>query len=282
MDGVYLFALLVQLAGNIFQIKDSNMWILLVVLLSLVQMIDVSGFGAPYSRSLAKSIRTSSRFELDMKIFDWKKREAFKTFELPDDYVLDVTTLFPNPGARKRIKRVGRGIAAGQGSTCGRGMRGQKSRAGRGAGVRAGFEGGQMPLYRRLPKFGLQKGHVKKEYELISIEMLNEMEDGSTVDFYDLFERGIITKPRADLVKVVGGDELTAKNLTVLANAFTKSAMEQIEASGGRCVVMSPTRAGVPLEQALAEKAEIDAAKLVQLKALRKLKQARDAVDDAP
>jgi len=206
-----------------------------------------------------------------MKIFDYQKRVDFETYELPDDFVLDVTTLSPNPGARKRFKRVGRGVAAGQGASCGRGMRGQKSRAGRGAGVRAGFEGGQMPLYRRLPKYGLQKGHVKTEFEIIKLDMLNECAEGSTVDYASLVEAGVATKASAKVSKVLGGGELTTKGLTVKAHAFTDSARSSIEAAGGTCVVMSRTLP-IPLAEDEEKKAAVAAEKLTKLKALRALK----------
>ena len=195
-----------------------------------------------------------------------------------------MTTIAPNPGSRKKFLRVGRGISAGQGKTCGRGMRGQKSRKGNGGGVRPGFEGGQTPLYRRLPKFvgKPSKGHEKTVYELIKLEMLNEMEDGATVDWDSLQEAGILTKtPRKrQIFKVTGNGELTKKNLTVKAHAFTASAKAAIEANGGKCIVMSPTRA-MPLEEALAARAAIDAENLVKLKELRALKEKTRAAKEA-
>lgn len=206
-----------------------------------------------------------------MKIFDWKKREAFDKEELPDDYVLDLTTISANPGARKRFKRVGRGNGSGLGATCGRGMRGQKSRAGRGGGVRPGFEGGQMPLYRRLPKYGLMKGHVKKEWEIVQLDMLNQCSEGSTVDFDSLFEAGVVTKKTAARVKVLGNGEVTVKGLTVKAHGFSSTARAAIEAAGGTCVVMSHTKP-IPLDEAEAAKAVVKAEKLVKLKELRALK----------
>ena len=191
------------------------------------------------------------------------------------DYVIAMNNIFPMPGARKRFKRVGRGISAGQGASCGRGMRGQKSRAGRGAGVRAGFEGGQTPLYRRLPKIvgSPQKGHKKRIYELIKLSMLNQVEDGVVVDFQYLFERGLKTKPNKGrkIFKVVGGEELTTKNLVVKAHAFTESAKLAIESNGGQCILMSHNKP-ITLEQSLAERAARKAIQLEKLKALRALK----------
>lgn len=221
---------------------------------------------------------------LDMKIFDWKKRDAFANWEIPEDYVLSVNTIRANPGARKRILRVGRGIAAGQGAACGRGMRGQKSRSGKGGKVRKGFEGGQTPLYRRLPKFvgRTSRGHTKTVYELVKLDMLNSMADGAEVNMSDLLDAGIITKPNKGrkIYKVVGGEPLTAKNLKVKAHKFTASAREAIEAAGGECIIMSPTRAGITLEQATADTAALDAERLVKLKALRVLKAKRDAAKE--
>ena len=178
------------------------------------------------------------------------------------------------PGARKKFLRVGRGISAGQGKTCGRGMRGQKSRSGNGGGVRPGFEGGQTPLYRRIPKFKRPHlGHKKTVYELIKLAMLNEVDEGSTVDFAALVEKGIATKAnkKRDIFKVVGGAELTVKGLTVRAHAFTASAKEAIEGQGGTCVVLSPTR-HIPIEQAISDQKVKDDERLVKLKALRALK----------
>lgn len=153
-------------------------------------------------------------------------------------------------------------------------MRGQKSR--KGGGVRPGFEGGQTPLYRRLPKFvgSPALGHKKTTYTLIKLSMLNSVEDGSSVSYQSLFNSGLITKvnKRRHIFKVMGGavpgETLTAQNLTVQAHAFTKSARVAIEGAGGVCVVLCPTR-NIPLEQALAEKALVKARARVALKARR-------------
>lgn len=175
-----------------------------------------------------------------MKIFDWKKRED------PDygkvDGVFTFNNLVPAPGSKKRKKRKGRGRAAGQGGSCGFGMRGQKSRAGRS--VRPGFEGGQTPLYRRVPKYvgrPMGPGHKKTEYALMKIEFLNGCEENSIVTFQSLFEKGLMTKQKRKLYKVTGGTDLNVKGLTVKAHAFTSSAVESIEAAGGTCVLVSPT-----------------------------------------
>mmetsp|Transcript_31948 Transcript_31948/g.43623 ORF Transcript_31948/g.43623 Transcript_31948/m.43623 type:complete len:273 (+) Transcript_31948:63-881(+) len=255
----------------------------------IANLIVVSSFGTTSNNVLCEKSRVSND-KISMKIFDWKKRQEFENFQVPDDYVLSVNTISAIPGSRKKFLRVGRGISAGQGKTCGRGMRGQKSRKGNGKGVRAGFEGGQTALYRRLPKFvgKPHKGHTKTVYELIKLEMLNSFEDNSEVDFAQLLEKGIATKANKsrDIFKVVGGSNfgleeegvgsvLKAKNLVVKAHAFTESARAAIEAAGGTCVVLSPTR-HIPLEQAQAEKAVVVAGNLVRLKELRALKAKRD------
>jgi large subunit ribosomal protein L15 len=135
-------------------------------------------------------------------------------------------------------------------------------------------------LYRRLPKFvgKPMKGHTKTEYELIKLDMLNQCKDGSTVDFEALVAQGVATKANkgVSIQKVVGSGELSVKGLTVKAHAFTESAKAAIEANGGTCLIMSPTRP-IPLEQAEAEKATVAAEKLVKLKELRVKKAARDA-----
>ena len=248
------------------------------------------GFAHSFSTTTTsgRSLASRSVSSLRMKIFDHKKREEFAKWEIPDDYNLNFNTLFPIPGSRKKFLRVGRGNAAGQGKSCGRGMRGQKSRSGEGKGSRAGFEGGQIPLYRRLPKFvGKPRNHAsggklkKTEYTLIKLDMLNEVAEGSTVDFATLENAGVATKANKGirLQKVVGNGELKTKNLTVKAHRFNESAQQAIEANGGTCVVMSPTRP-IPLEEAMADRAKIDAEKLVKLKALRELK-AKTAAEKA-
>ena len=133
--------------------------------------------------------------------------------------------LAPAEGSRKVRNRVGRGLGSGNGKTSGRGMKGQKSRSG--GGVRTGFEGGQMPLYRRLPKRGF-KNIWAKTYAEVNVETLNRFEDGATIDPVVLVESGIL-KNVEDGIRILGGGELT-KRLTVRANGFTKSAEEKITA----------------------------------------------------
>ena len=137
------------------------------------------------------------------------------------------------PGATKAPKRKGRGTATGQGKTAGRGMNGQKSRSG--GGVRPGFEGGQMPLYRRIPKRGF-KNIWAKEYAICNVEDLNKFEAGTVVTAEMLQDAGLINK-LYDGVKVLGNGTLD-KALTVQATKFTKSAIEKIEAAGGKAEVI--------------------------------------------
>lgn len=136
-------------------------------------------------------------------------------------------------GSTKAPKRVGRGQGTGQGKTAGRGMNGQNSRSG--GGVRLGFEGGQMPLYRRLPKRGFTN-HFAKEYAEINVKDLNRFEDGAVVDCAALLEAGLVKQVK-DGVKVLGNGELT-KKVTVKAEKFSKSAVAKIEAAGGKAEVL--------------------------------------------
>ncbi len=136
-------------------------------------------------------------------------------------------------GSTKSRKRVGRGGGSGWGTTAGRGMNGQNSRSG--GGVRLGFEGGQMPLYRRLPKRGFTNVFAK-EYTEINVENLNAFDEGAVVTAEALKEAGLIKKIN-DGIKVLGRGELT-KKLTVQAKKFSKSAVEKIEAAGGKAEVI--------------------------------------------
>ena len=141
--------------------------------------------------------------------------------------------LSPEPGSRKTRTRRGRGLGSGLGKTSGRGQKGQNSRSG--GGVRTGFEGGQMPLYRRLPKRGF-KNVFAKEYAEVNVSSLNRFEDGAVVDPVALIEEGIL-KNVFDGVRILGNGELT-KKLTVKANGCTKSAEEKIKAAGGEVEVI--------------------------------------------
>jgi large subunit ribosomal protein L15 len=140
----------------------------------------------------------------------------------------------PQKGSTKRKRRVGRGIAAGQGASCGFGMRGQKSRSGRP--TRPGFEGGQTPLYRRLPKMSYFTVINKKEFSIVNVGDLAELAKGTEVTLDSLLEAGILTSDTAPL-KVLGDGELSVA-LTVKAAKFTKGAKAKIEAAGGTCEVI--------------------------------------------
>ncbi|MBN2796186.1 MAG: 50S ribosomal protein L15 [Clostridia bacterium] len=142
--------------------------------------------------------------------------------------------LKPAPGSTKKRKRVGRGTGSGSGTTAGRGMNGQNSRSG--GGVRPGFEGGQLPLFRRLPKRGFSNHLFKKTWTIVNIETLNVFEDGTEVTPEMLVEVGIVKKYE-DGLKILGNGELERK-LTVRANKFTQSAIKKIEAAGGKAEVI--------------------------------------------
>ena len=142
---------------------------------------------------------------------------------------MQLNELAPAAGARKTRFRVGRGLGSGNGKTSGKGQKGQKSRSG--GGVRTGFEGGQMPIYRRLPKRGF-KNIFANVYAEVNVETLNRFEDGTTVDAVALVEAGVL-KNIQDGVRILGNGELT-KKLTVVANGFTKTAEEKITAAGGK------------------------------------------------
>lgn len=141
--------------------------------------------------------------------------------------------LRPAPGSTKEPKRKGRGTATGQGKTAGRGEKGQGKRSG--GGVRPGFEGGQMPLHRRLPKRGF-KNIFALEFAEINISELNRFENGTEVT-PELLKEAKVVKSLLDGVKVLGNGELT-KSLTVKAHKFSKSAIEKIEAAGGKVEVI--------------------------------------------
>jgi large subunit ribosomal protein L15 len=226
-----------------------------------------------------------STSSLSMKLFDWKRREADESnINDLDNFEFTVDSVRPAPGSRKRRTRKGRGISAGQGATCGFGMRGQKSRSGKP--TRPGFEGGQQPLYRRLPKFvgrPTGPGHKKKIYNIIKLDQLNSVAPGTTCNckciqegiesiasepeedllFHhhrftnnsfslviplvdSLLEAGSVTKAKYDVHKVVvGREEFTAKDVTVQAHGFTKSAREAIEGAGGKCELLKASTGAV-------------------------------------
>ena len=142
--------------------------------------------------------------------------------------------LSPNPGSVSSRKRVGRGPGSGLGKTSGKGHKGQNARSG--GGVRVGFEGGQLPLFRRLSKRGFNNYEFRTVYATVNVSDLNRFEDGTTVTPELLIETGLVKK-ELDGIKVLGNGELT-KKLVVIANKFSGSAKEKIENNGGKAEVI--------------------------------------------
>lgn len=147
---------------------------------------------------------------------------------------MNLQTMTPADGAKRDAKRLGRGIGSGLGKTSGKGHKGQWARSG--GGVRPGFEGGQMPLIRRMPKRGFTN-NFKKEYTIVNIEALEKFDDGTVIDAQMLLDFGVVSKVENYGIKVLGDGTLT-KKLTVQAAKFTKSAAEIIEKAGGKAEVL--------------------------------------------
>ncbi|MCI8332893.1 MAG: 50S ribosomal protein L15 [Clostridiales bacterium] len=141
--------------------------------------------------------------------------------------------LSPAPGSAKAAWRKGRGPGSGNGKTAGRGHKGQNARSG--GGVRPGFEGGQNPLYRRLPKRGFHN-KFSTVYSIVNVERLNAFDEGAVVDINTLLESGVISKAN-DGLKILGRGEIT-KKLTVKASIFSETAKAKIEAAGGKAEVI--------------------------------------------
>lgn len=141
--------------------------------------------------------------------------------------------LSPAPGSVREVKRIGRGHGSGQGKTAGKGHKGQKARAGRG--IRPGFEGGQMPLQRRVPKRGFNNIFAA-EYAILNVAALNAFEDGAVVDMEAVKAAGLVKKGGSGL-KILGNGALQ-KKLTVKAAAFSEAAKAKIEAAGGKAEVI--------------------------------------------
>jgi large subunit ribosomal protein L15 len=142
--------------------------------------------------------------------------------------------LKPAIGSIKNKKRVGRGPSSGIGKTCARGHKGQKSR--KGGTIRLGFEGGQTPLYRRLPKRGFKNSRFVKEYKEINLFMLNSFKDGSVINLDDYIEHKLLDSKNTR-IKILGNGDLN-KKLEVYANKFTKGAKEKIEKAGGKTIII--------------------------------------------
>ena len=138
-----------------------------------------------------------------------------------------------NKGSRKNRKRIGRGAGSGNGGTAGKGHKGQNARSG--GGVAIGFEGGQTPLYKRIPKRGFTN-FTRKEYGIVNVESLNKFDDGTIVNVDILLNSGLVKK-ELNGIKVLGNGELN-KKLTVIAHKFSKSAKDAIEKSGGKVEVI--------------------------------------------
>jgi large subunit ribosomal protein L15 len=150
------------------------------------------------------------------------------------DNAMRLSDAKPKSGSQHRRRRVGRGISAGQGASCGFGMRGQKSRSGRS--TRPGFEGGQLPLYRRIPKLKHFTVLNRQQYTTVNVGKLADLSPNTDVTLASLRDAGMVTQDDGPL-KILGGGELTVP-LTVNAAAFTASARSKIEAAGGTCNVL--------------------------------------------
>jgi ribosomal protein L15, bacterial/organelle len=146
---------------------------------------------------------------------------------------MNLNEMKPTEGARSNRKRIGRGLGSGTGKTAGKGNKGQNARSG--GGVAIGFEGGQTPFFKRMPKRGFTN-YTRKEYAVVNVEELNKFDDGVTVDYTALKAAGLVKK-HLDGVKVLGDGKLE-KKLTVKAEKFSKSAQKAIEEAGGKAEVL--------------------------------------------
>jgi len=142
---------------------------------------------------------------------------------------MNLSNLKPRPGSRHRVKRLGCGESSGHGKTSGKGHKGQKARSG--GSIRLGFEGGQMPLIRRIPKRGFNNEAFRDKFAVVNLRDLNNFDNGATVDEATLLEAGLIRKPY-NKVKILGTGELS-KKLTIVANKASESAKAAIEKAGG-------------------------------------------------
>jgi len=142
---------------------------------------------------------------------------------------MNLHTLKPRPGSKHRTKRLGCGESSGHGKTSGKGHKGQKARSG--GSIRLGFEGGQMPLIRRMPKRGFNNSNFKTRFAIVNLDTLNAFDNGATVDEQTLLAAGVIRRPY-DEVKILGSGELK-KKLTIVANKASETAKAAIEKAGG-------------------------------------------------
>lgn len=146
---------------------------------------------------------------------------------------MNLSNLKPRPGAKHRVKRLGCGESSGHGKTSGKGHKGQKARSG--GSIRLGFEGGQMPLIRRVPKRGFNNAVFKTKWAIVNLESLNHFEAGSTVDQKTLLDAGVIKRP-FEGIKILASGELT-KKLSVVANHASAAAKAAIEKAGGTLTI---------------------------------------------
>ena len=146
---------------------------------------------------------------------------------------MNLSNLKPRPGATHRVKRLGNGESSGKGKTCGKGHKGQKARSG--GSIRLGFEGGQMPLIRRVPKRGFNNAVFKTNWAIVNLESLNHFANGATVDQQALLDAKVIRRP-FEGVKILGNGELT-KKLSVVANHASEAAKAAIEKAGGTLTI---------------------------------------------
>jgi len=142
---------------------------------------------------------------------------------------MNLHSLKPRPGSTHRVKRLGCGESSGHGKTSGKGHKGQKARSG--GSIRLGFEGGQMPLIRRVPKRGFNNAEFKTRFAIVNLDSLNAFDSGATVDEQTLLAAGVIRRPY-DAIKILGSGELT-KKLTIVAHKASESAKAAIEKAGG-------------------------------------------------
>ena len=143
---------------------------------------------------------------------------------------MNIQSLKPAENSRFSQKRLGRGIGSGLGKTSGKGHKGQNARSG--GGVRVGFEGGQMPLMRKLPRRGFNNANFKKQYSIVNLAVLNKFDENAVVDSNALIEKGILSKIEEYGVKILGNGKLE-KALTIKANKFSESAVKKIKKAGG-------------------------------------------------
>ena len=146
---------------------------------------------------------------------------------------MNLSNLKPRPGAKHRVKRLGCGESSGHGKTSGKGHKGQKARSG--GSIRLGFEGGQMPLIRRVPKRGFNNAQFKTQWAIVNLESLNRFDDGATVDEKALLAAGVISRP-FEAVKILASGELT-KKLSVVAGHASAAAKAAIEKAGGTLTI---------------------------------------------